>query len=148
MPNYQNSVRVLAVDPGTKRWGIAVGESATGLVRPVMTISGSFDHAIREVVNVFNRERANVMLLGRPVHMDGKEHELTKLSDRAAQFFRSVGIKVIPYDERLTSFSAEQVLKAIKQSFAKNKAIVDRTSAAIMLEDAFRSISFDTSFTN
>jgi putative holliday junction resolvase len=135
---FPPNVRVLCVDPGTKRWGVAVGDSATGRAMPLHTVTGEFDVAIAKIVKLAKSERADYLLLGRPVHMNDAESGMTKLSDRALDALKAAGLNVIPYDERLTSFSAEEYLKGSGQKFSHNKALVDRVSAALMLESAFR----------
>ncbi len=138
MTEFSHNIRVLAVDPGTKRWGVAVGDSATSRAKPLHTLTGEFDVAIVKIVKLAKTEHADIVLLGRPVHMNDAESGMTKLSDRAAEALKAAGLNVISYDERLTSFSAEEYLKNSGQKFSHNKALVDRISAALMLESAFR----------
>ena len=152
-------MRVLAIDPGTKRWGVGVGESETGLASPLCTLTGTFERMLADVLRLYESERAEAMLVGRPLHMDDKPHRMTVYADRLIAALSARGITVHPFDERLTTFAAEAHLSSRRQSArsgaihrtrnrrissSRNKAQVDAVAAAMMLEEAFRGGVFGT----
>ncbi len=140
---YQTNLHIMAVDPGTKRWGVAVGDTAIGTARPFLTIERDFDSAILEIVKLYKKERADYLVLGRPVHMDGSSDDMTFYADRAFAALQAAGVKVIAYDERLTSFAAEEIMKRAGIKYTRDKALVDRVAAAVILESAFNDKIFD-----
>ncbi|MDK9700845.1 MAG: Holliday junction resolvase RuvX [bacterium] len=133
-----SNLRVIAVDPGKKRTGIAIGETRTGMASPFKTLTGSFEHVVGLIANIIRKERIDIVLLGRPEMPNGMEHAITRLSDNFAEKLRATGAIVISYDEHLSSFAAEEYLKERGISYSKDKGIVDRTAAALLLEQAIR----------
>ena len=104
---------LLGFDFGEKRLGVAVGETATRLAHPVMTIAGEATAARLEAVARLVAEwRPAGFVVGLPRHADGAQHEVARL---AAKFARRLearfGLPVAFVDETLTSADAESRLR-------------------------------------
>ena len=128
--------RVLALDVGKKRIGLAVsddlGITAQGLKTLERTRIRDDLDALREVAREWN---IGSLLVGKPLHMSGQESrqsEYTKeFAERLQQHLR---IPLIYWDERLTSAEAERMLRQAGASLEQKKKSVDRLAAVLLLE--------------
>ncbi len=129
--------RVLAIDFGLKRFGLAVsdalGITAQGL--PSLErkrLEKDLEH-IGKLVEEYSPER---IILGNPLDHAGNE---TRMSRRVAEFAdklrRRLKCPVELWDERFTSVEAERVLRASGVSIQKRKRAVDRVAAVLLLQN-------------
>jgi putative Holliday junction resolvase len=129
--------RILAIDLGTKRTGIAVTDTLNILANPLITIETS---KIIEFLNgYFAKEEVDTIVLGYPVRLDGTANEMTprviNLKGRLSKLYPKKNIVLI--DERFTSKMAMQSMIAMgsKKKDRKEKAgNLDKVSAAIILQ--------------
>ena len=130
-------VRRMALDVGDRRIGIAVtdrlGMTAHGRPTRVRTrIEDDVLH-IRELVE--GEEIAEVVV-GHPLHMDGKRSRQTDKTEAFAERLASeLAVPVVFWDERLTSFAAEQQLEELGMDWRKRRQRVDEVAATLILED-------------
>jgi putative Holliday junction resolvase len=130
---------VLAFDFGRKRIGIAVGSRELGLAHPLATVDAekivNRFSSIRELITEW---RPVLLVVGLPVHADGSEHELTRLSRRFAQQLDGrFGIPVALVDERYTSISASSALREAGVKGKKQKPMLDQVAAQLILQAYF-----------
>ena len=112
-PPPGTNTTVLAFDFGEKRIGVAVGDLAVRVAHPLTTISAE-DNARRfsEIQKLIVEWMPARLIVGLPMHADGTEHELTRLSRRFAQRLEGrFGLPVSLVDERFTSVAAESRLR-------------------------------------
>lgn len=129
--------RVLALDLGAKRVGVAVSDETRLVVRPLPALRRSnrkqlFSDAAALCEELDVRE----VVVGLPLRLDGSEGDAATDARRAADALaESLGIPVRLQDERLTSFAAEEALR--EQGFGREeiKRRVDSEAAAIILRD-------------
>ena len=130
---------VLAFDFGEKRIGVAVGDTAVGIAHPLTTINAADkQRRFAAIAALVGEWQPSQMVVGLPAHLDGTEHELSRLSrkfarDLAARF----GLPVEFVDERLTSVAAELSLAAAGVAPRKRKSRVDQVAAQEILQDYF-----------
>ncbi|MCH7412917.1 Holliday junction resolvase RuvX [Belliella sp. R4-6] len=129
--------RVLAIDLGTKRTGIAVTDVLKITANPLETIETS--KLVDFLTNYFQKEEVEVIVLGYPKSLDGSDNEMTprviSLKDRLGKIF--VDKKIVLVDERFTSKMAMQsmITMGSKKKDRKEKAgNLDKISAAIILQ--------------
>jgi putative pre-16S rRNA nuclease len=119
-------VRYLALDVGDRRIGLAVGDDAHGLVRPLRTIarhSVAKDLAVlREVARA---EGIEVLVIGLPLTLRGEEGYQAQRVRRFAESAAELGLRVELYDERHTS--SEAALRGASD--------LDSGAATVLLED-------------
>lgn len=130
---------VLGFDFGTRRIGIAVGESLLKTARPLATIDAE-DNARRfaAIARLIAEWQPARLVVGLPVSLDGAEHEMTARSRRFAnQLAGRFGLPVEFADERLSSAAAESELRAHGRKPSLDKAAVDAEAAAIILQSWF-----------
>jgi putative Holliday junction resolvase len=135
-------MRVLGVDVGERRIGLAISDRSRTLARPLttLTIDGSAD-AVDRVADTITRLRAeedglDTVVVGLPVKLDGSANLATA---RAVQFIEGlrarVPVVILTEDERLTSREAESRLAQRERDWRKRKEKLDAAAAAIILQD-------------
>ncbi|MHC4981932.1 MAG: Holliday junction resolvase RuvX [Planctomycetota bacterium] len=132
--------RWLGIDHGTKRTGVAVGNCDDCIATPLSVIPAEpLEDAIQAILKLADRYDAVGIAVGLPVNMDGSEGPQAKLARRmAAELANKTELDVRLWDERLSSFEADQAL-AGKLTRKKKKLRQDAVAAATMLGDFLRS---------
>jgi putative Holliday junction resolvase len=130
-----NMGRILAIDYGKKRIGIAVTDPMQMIAQPLETVDNAkiFDY----LKAYFARETVDVIVLGAPKHLDGKDTDATPLVAEFEKKLKEMFTQpVVMIDERLTSRMAKQVLidAGYKKSDRQNKKLVDTVAAALILQ--------------
>jgi len=129
--------RLLALDLGEKRVGVAVCDEMRVTVRPLSFLPRTnwkeLLRAVRELVQGFD---AQGLVIGLPLNMDGTDGPAAKEARRLGGSFElSLRVPVHLQDERLSSHSAEEALRAAGHSDADFRKRVDSEAAAIILRD-------------
>lgn len=135
------SQAVLAFDFGEKRIGVAVGDMELGIAHPLQTISGDSNEArFAAIAAVIAEWQPARLVVGLPMHLDGTEHELTRLSRRFARRLEGrFGLPAVMVDERLTSAEASQSLNEMGVRGRSQKAVLDQVAAQRILQSFFDS---------
>ena len=134
--------RILAIDYGQKRTGIAVTDPLQMIANGLATIDTK--ELEKFIVDYVAKEDVSTIVMGKPTQMNGETSENMK---RIEPFFNRLK-KLFPdkeityYDERFTSVLAHQAMlqSGISKKARQNKALVDKISATIILEDYMQSI--------
>ncbi len=139
-PMVFNSVcpmRYLALDCGQRRTGLAVGEDETGIVTPLHAIEASNEaRVIERVVAEVESQGAEALVVGLPLNMDGTDSPQTKrIRQLAAQLHEAIDLPVYLFDERLSSFEADQRMSRSGLTHKQKKRRRDALAAAAILED-------------
>lgn len=123
--------KVMALDIGTKRIGIALSDYLLMIANGHSYIPRD-SNSIAQILKIAKENNVKKIVAGVPYNMDGTEGaQAQDCRDFAAQI---PGYEIIFEDERLTSNTAEENLRAKKIDFRKNKGLVDIESACIILE--------------
>ncbi len=133
------STTVLAFDFGEKRIGAALGDMTIGIAHPLATIDAADSKRRYAAIAALIKEwQPSLLVVGLPAHLDGAEHELSRL---ARKFARELGARfALPVeliDERLTSVAAESSLAEAGVAARKRKPLVDRVAAQQILQAYF-----------
>jgi putative Holliday junction resolvase len=137
-------ISALGLDVGSRRIGVA-GCDGTGLISTGLTTieRTSFDRDVSQLRELVEQREVQVLVVGLPYSMNGDlGTQARKVKKYAARLAAALQLPVEYMDERLTSFEAEELLKAERRSPSRNKALIDRKAAAIILQqwlDARRS---------
>jgi len=136
-------MRILAIDYGERRTGLAVsdplGITAQGL--PTIEAKATADIPAR-VAEIIMETGAERIVIGLPLNMNGTESDQTAaVRAFAAEIETRVDIPVIFRDERLTSVQAHRVMRELGTKTRGNKHVVDRISATLILQDYLAAIS-------
>ncbi|MDX2084279.1 MAG: Holliday junction resolvase RuvX [Candidatus Melainabacteria bacterium] len=129
--------RVLAIDYGLKRIGLALSDPAQLLARGLETLSVTAKTDVLDQLCQLARQHAvTAVVLGLPRHMDGREGDLAEvvyeLGDLLAEMLE---IPVAYMDERLTSVMAERTLREKGVQPSRQKHLVDQEAARQILQD-------------
>ena len=134
--------RILAIDYGKKRTGLAVTDILRITANPLITIETK--QLMTWLKDYFAKENVDEVVVGYPKQMNGEDSEsMQYIRVFLAQFeqtFPSIPIKL--YDERFTSVLAHQAMidGGMKRSQRQNKMMVDKIAACIILEGYLDSI--------
>ena len=125
------SITVMAFDYGTRRVGVAVGNSVTQLGQALKTIAVTNSEILfQEIASLLQEWQPDQLVVGRPVHPDGNPHEMTAKATRFRnQLHGRFALPVSWVDERYTS--------AILEGDAKMRDNLDAHSAVLILEQYF-----------
>lgn len=130
-------MRILAVDLGLVRTGIAVCDKGEILASPLCTIEeGNPEKVPAKVLEIAVNEKAEMIVVGYPKNMDGSCGESAKRVERFVQSIRSqTDIPVELWDERMTTMTAIGFLNETNVRGKKRKAVIDAVSASIILQN-------------
>lgn len=129
--------RYLAIDPGGKRTGLAVGDDLTGQAGPVgMIEAGDEATLLRELEKAIEEHGPDALVVGVPYNIDGTAgpaaQEAIALAERIGQ---QTGLPVHRVDERLTSFAADEAMRQSGYTHKQKKQRRDALAAAAILRD-------------
>lgn len=135
--NAPDAGRIVAIDVGTKRFGIAVCDELQFTARPVRSVKRfGWKKLLKEIINILEDFDAKALVLGLPYASDGSESEMSlHVRKLARNFSLSLKIPVFLQDERVTSFEAKNLL--YEQGFDRKEVVerVDSEAASIILND-------------
>ena len=129
--------RLLALDLGTKRVGVAVSDELRITVNPLQAIERrSWKDLLRRVAAVIESYDARGLVIGLPLGLEGTEGSAAKNARAIAEKFqRSLTVPVYLQDERLTTFAATAQLEAAGRSAREIQQEVDSEAATLILRD-------------
>jgi putative Holliday junction resolvase len=129
--------RLLALDLGAKRIGVAVSDELRITTRPLPMISRrNWKELVRQVAGLVQSFEAKGLVIGLPLRLDGGEGTAAESVRAVAEKFRrSLSVPIYLQDERLTTFAANSDLKAAGLDENESKREVDSEAAAIILRD-------------
>jgi putative Holliday junction resolvase len=129
--------RILAIDYGIKRTGIAVTDEMQMIAFGLTTIAS--DNVISFLKDYFSKEKVELVLVGEPKQMDGTPSQSAEIINTFVALFQTTfpKIPVERVDERFTSKLAFQSMidSGLTKKQRQNKALVDEIAATIMLQD-------------
>ena len=129
--------RILAIDYGVRRTGLAVSD-------PLRLIAGGLEtvetkQLERYLAEYFQREQVDIIVLGKPAQMDGTPSETWRFIEPLSRRLKAAypDKEVVFYDERFTSVLAHRAMidGGMKKMARRDKAVVDKIAATIILED-------------
>ena len=128
--------RILAIDYGTRRTGLAVTDALRIAAGPLATVP---THTVLDWLgDYFMKEPVDEVVIGQPKQMSGEEsHSMQAIRPFMAAFKKRFPDKpLVPYDERFTSVLAHKAMLdgGLKKKARQDKATVDKIAACIMLE--------------
>lgn len=125
--------KVMALDIGTKRIGVALSDYLLMLANGHSCVPREPENeALQKILKIAKENNVKKIVVGVPLNMDGTEGG--QAEDCRTFASKISGYEIIFEDERLTSDTAEENLRAKKIDFRKNKGLVDIESACIILE--------------
>jgi len=135
-PNPVFTGRVLALDVGKRRIGLAVSDELGITAIGIPTLQRTRIRAdVRQLKEVVEQRNVATLLVGKPLHMSGDESRqseyIREFAERLAEY---VERPVIYWDERLTSAEAERLMREDGASLERRKKAVDQLAAILLLQ--------------
>jgi putative Holliday junction resolvase len=132
--------RVLGVDLGSRRIGLALTDPTRTIASPYDVLRRGADHAHDHdaIVAVARSEGATTIVVGLPLSLSGKAGPAARATLEEVDALRATaanaGIDVIVHDERLTTVTAERSLIEARMRREARRRVVDKVAAAVMLQ--------------
>ncbi len=135
-------MRILAVDYGERRTGIAISDELGITAQGLKTIEVKDESEIPSLVaHIVSDKKAEKIVVGLPLNMDSSESEkCVKVREFGALLAEKTNIPVVFWDERLTSVQARRVMHELKIKTYRNKQMVDTISATLILQEYLKTI--------
>jgi putative Holliday junction resolvase len=128
--------RWLGIDHGSKHIGVAVADTSSAIASPLTVLDeADFNQIAEQIIRIAGEYNASAVVVGWPLNMDDTEGPQGKIArEFAASLAEHTGLDVRLWDERLSSFQADQALAG---SFTRKqkKARQDAIAAAVILQD-------------
>jgi putative holliday junction resolvase len=130
-------VRVIGIDLGSKRIGVAVSDFTGSVASPLTVVhrgkSKRADHDA--IARIVREEEAEAIVVGLPLNMDGSRGSAAKAAVAEAEQISTVaGVPTHLHDERLTTVTAERALKEANMRAEDRRNVVDKVAAAVLLQ--------------
>lgn len=132
----EKSIRILGIDPGDRRVGLAIADSSLGIATGFGVIEyGGKKRFIEKIGSIAGEEDISLVVMGLPRNMNGSEGEAAKKSRRLAESIKEkLNIKVELVDERLTTYQAIKQIHETGGKSGTDKGRVDMLSAVVILQ--------------
>lgn len=130
-------MRILALDLGSERIGVAVSDLTGSIASPLTVLqrSKSKRHDHQRIADLVRVEEAELVVVGLPISLSGIEEWAAKAARAEAEAIATlVDVPIETFDERLTTVTAERALTEAGVRGPARRAIVDKVAAAVILQ--------------
>ena len=127
--------RVIGLDHGGRRIGVAVGDTETGMAFPREAVKRrSLERDLERIRELIAGEGAQLVVIGLPLNMDGSEGEQAATARAFGHALASDGTEVVYEDERLSSWEAGERLRGAGRRPPRESGELDSTAAGVILQ--------------
>lgn len=128
--------KVMGIDYGDARIGIALSDLMQITANPYEVFENKgVDDCVNHLCTLISNNMVSTVVFGLPINMDGTEGDRAKVTREVAEeLAKKSSVKIVFQDERLTSVEADEILKASKLNWQERKKLIDKVSAALILE--------------
>jgi putative Holliday junction resolvase len=130
-------MRIMGLDVGDRNIGVAISDSLLLTAQGRRTLRRtSWQADLKFLREVAEENEVSKIIVGKPLHMGGQEsNQSRKIARFATKLSKTLGLPVILWDERLTSFAAEQHLEEAGLNWRERRKHVDKVAAMFILQD-------------
>ena len=130
--------RLLGIDPGRKRVGIAISDENKIIASPLTTIiKNKYSDFVKEIIKIVEENQIKGIVIGNPINMDGTaSHSSQSAKDLAINLSKDVTKNVTLWDERLSSQGAFNLASDLTINTSKKVDKLDENSAQFILQGA------------
>ena len=134
--------RLLGLDLGTKTIGLALSDVGRMIATPYETVKRTKLRAdLERLKAIVDKEGVGAFVLGLPLNMDGSEGKRAQATRQfAADLTKAIDLPLCFWDERLTTFEAENLLIEGGMSRKKRRDVIDKVAAAVILQGCLDAI--------
>jgi putative holliday junction resolvase len=143
LPLHQACMRILAIDHGSRRMGLAISDELGVIAQPLGYLPAEpFDGLIESLRKLAHEREVEMILVGIPRNMDGSYGPAAiKVQEFVAVIKNLLALRVQTWDERLTSVQANRFLAQAEVRGRQRREKVDQTAAAILLQSYLDSLN-------
>jgi putative Holliday junction resolvase len=136
-------MRLLGIDYGDKRTGIAISDELQSLAHPYRTLQ-SDSQLLPEIRKIVQQEGVGGIIVGLPKNMDGSLGPAAAKAQSLASRLKTelVSIKILLWDERLTTVEAQRTLHLAGKNAKQSKKMIDQVAAQILLQSYLDSLQW------
>ena len=130
-------MRVLALDLGSKRIGVAVSDPTESIASPdrVIQRTGSKAGDRKAIAAAVEEWGAELVVIGLPLSLSGADGPAARATrEEAAELAAVLPVPVVLHDERLTTVTASRTLREAKMTGDERRRVVDKVAAAVLLQ--------------
>jgi putative Holliday junction resolvase len=130
--------RLLGIDPGKKRIGVAICDENKIIATPYSTIiKNNFSEFLIEMSKIINENDIKGIIIGNPINLDGSNSQSSQSAkDLAINLSKNITLPITMWDERLSSRGAFNLSNALDVNTSKKISKLDENSAAFILQGA------------
>src|SRR6266581_3433275 len=130
-------MRVMALDVGDKTIGVAISDALLLTAQPRPTLRRKdLPSDLEKLRRLADENEVHQVIVGQPLHMDGRESpQSQKVARFAEELHKVLDLPIVFWDERLTSFEAEQHLEEMGLNWRQRREHVDKMAAMIILQN-------------
>ena len=130
--------RLLGIDPGKKRIGIAICDENKIIATPYTTlIKNKFSDLLEEINKIISENNIKGVIIGNPINLDGSlSNSSQSAKDLAINLSKNITIPITLWDERLSSRGAFNLANDLNVNVTKKISKLDENSAAFILQGA------------
>jgi putative Holliday junction resolvase len=125
---------ILAIDPGQRRFGVAIADLETRFARPLEVIDARSADPVRRVIELAETHGAVRVVVGKPVGLSGRDGPAVDAYKGFVEGLVVGGLEVDEHDERLTTVLAEQGLRAGGAKVTARRNLRDAVAAQVLLQ--------------
>ena len=128
--------RLMGIDPGRKRVGIAISDENKIIATPYTTIiKNKYSDFVKEIIEIFKENQIKGIVVGNPINMDGTSGNSSQSArDLAINLSKDVTESVLLWDERLSSQGAFNLSNDLASNTTKKVSKLDQNSAQFILQ--------------
>jgi len=129
--------RVLSIDYGEKRMGIAISDPNKIIAQNFKTLKyKNLEKIVEEISDIIERFEVERVVVGNPIGLSGAPTQESKRVEEFIRFLKKrVKVEIELFDERFSTKLAERILRISKERSSRKKGLKDRIAASIILQD-------------
>ena len=133
-----SNARLIGLDLGIKRIGIAICDDKRKIASPYKTIEyKNMDYLVNELKNIIKDNNIFALIIGNPINMDGSFGKSAQsINDKAKVIEKELDLIIAMWDERLSTSGAFNISSNLDINFSKKKKNIDEKAAAFILQGA------------
>jgi putative Holliday junction resolvase len=136
------SGRILGIDPGERRIGVAISDPGKIIATGITTLDArNWASLVKSLLEIVHREGIRTVVIGNPLTLKGSRGSIAHLTDKLAEVFSGRDLQVVLWDERLSSQAARRMLIQQGVKTGHHKDEVNRKAAEWILQSYLDSLN-------
>ena len=130
--------RLMGIDPGGRRVGIAISDENKIIATPYTTlVKNKYSSFVKELITIVKEYQIKGLIIGNPINMDGSSGQSSQAAkDLAINLSKDITENIVMWDERLSSQGAFNLSNDLEDNTSKRVSKLDQNSAQFILQGA------------